>query len=63
MKKSLKSLGLKKQTISRLEKKSVNGGNLTGTGALSLGCVGSGATNALCNSVPIWEGGIGCVAK
>ncbi|AXT51767.1 hypothetical protein D1818_13280 [Aquimarina sp. BL5] len=61
MKKSLKNLELNKQTISNLNLKNIKGGSVTGT--MSFGCGGPNATNALCNSVPIWEGGIGCVAK
>ena len=65
MKKSLKSLKLKKETISVLSSSHIRGGsNLTGTGALTLGCNSNGCQTQICgNSVPIHQGGIGCVAK
>ena len=58
MKKSLKNLELKKQTITKLEQHIVKGGNNNIT---IIGCAG-GNTNVCGNSVPVAEGGIGCHA-
>ncbi len=54
MKKSLKNLQLKKQTISKLNLNNLKGGFINPT---ALGCQPSVFT---CNTVPEAEGGIGC---
>lgn len=48
MKKSFKTLKLKKEVITNLDVKTVKGGHC-------------GPTDLMCNSVPVEEGGIGCV--
>jgi len=48
MKKSFKTLKLKKEVIINLDAKNVQGGHC-------------GPTDLMCNSTPIWDGGIGCV--
>lgn len=50
MKKSVKSLQLKKEVINNFDINKVNGGSY-------------GPTDLMCNSVAIWDGGIGCVVK
>jgi hypothetical protein len=49
MKKSLKNLKLKKAVISNFDTSKTTGG--------------SSATVIMCNSVPRWQGGIGCHLK
>jgi len=50
MKKSVKNLKLKKEVINTFNVEKVNGGSY-------------GPTDLMCNSTPIWDGGIGCVVK
>ncbi len=59
MKKSLKNLELKKQTISNLDLHKVKGGN----GISLFNCSGVTSNGYCGNSVPVAEGGIGCHAQ
>ncbi len=66
MKKSLKNLRLKKQTISNPVLNKVKGGDfqVSQTCNLTLGCNSNGCQTNFCgNSVPVAQGGIGCVIK
>ncbi|MHA7055675.1 hypothetical protein ACWGOQ_0000535 [Aquimarina sp. M1] len=59
MKKSLKNLELKKETISNFNLNKIKGGSDT-----IIGCYGGNASVNFCgNSVPVAQGGIGCHAK
>jgi hypothetical protein len=47
MKKSLKKLQINKEVVTKLDVDTVLGGHC-------------GPTDLMCNSVPVWDGGIGC---
>ena len=69
MKKQVKKLQFKKNTITSFNSKAIIGGvetnaDCTGTGILSLGCPPGTMPSVICgNSVPVAQGGIGCHIK
>lgn len=69
MKKQIKKLKFRKNTVSSFTSKVIKGGietesGCTGTGILSLGCGPGTMPSRVCgNSVPVNQGGIGCHAQ